>query len=441
MNSLSSIWIFVAACVSILPLIGSMFPYGFPLFSPVCAIFSFLIIIKRKQIRFGQWTFVYSILALSYFIPLALSTNIYKANYSDITNIFMFFIFFIALFNLIVSRENLKYYTHCFQVLIALFSTGFAIIGLYKFKLLLSGVKIPLFFRGNSKYPWGTSLVGDYNVYGMALLFGLVSIYFLFKRSKKLRGKYALIVSGMIIIFAAAFSGSRRTWIVLSIILIFFAISFLKYSLFGILIFRIKKRQLINIMAVVLVILSIIGIYKYIGFDSQYYQQHYLNRMGKRFVGIRDVFEKEGGAEARIKRYTFAGELFEEYNTLGLLIGKGSEYMRQYGFKFNAGDGFGYPHNLIISAFLQSGILGGLTVISYLMLSLFLYIKRVKKPIVGYLFALFMITTFYTMTSGNTIFSKKIYIFLLLLPWLIDKIYSKKQLVQNKMVQYNLKPS
>jgi O-antigen ligase len=248
-------------------------------------------------------------------------------------------------------------------------------------------------------------------------------------------------VSGMIIILAAAFSGSRRTWIVLSIILIFFAISFLKYSLFGILIFRIKKRQLINIMAVVLVILSIVGIYKYIGFDSQYHQQHYLNKMGKRFVGIRDVFEQEGGAEARIKRYTFAGGLFEEYNTLGLLIGKGSEYMRQYGSKFNARDGFGYPHNLIISAFLHSGILGGLTVIGYLMLSLFLYIKRVKKPIVGYLFALFMITTFYAMTSGNTIFSKKIYIFLLLLPWLIDKIYSKKQLVQNKMVQYNLKPS
>ena len=89
MKSLSNIWIFGASCVSVLPLIGSMFPYGFPLFSPIAIIFSFSVIIKCKKIRLGQWFFVYSILALTYLVPLALSTNIYKPNYLEIIYIFV----------------------------------------------------------------------------------------------------------------------------------------------------------------------------------------------------------------------------------------------------------------------------------------------------------------------------------------------------------------
>ena len=426
----SNIMPFGTAFVSILPLIGGMFPYGFPLFAPLAVAYcSIIIILKRIKITLGQWVLAYLILAITYILPLVVSGNIYKTNYYDVINIIVFFGFFLALSNLIKCKEVFEKYTLYFQFLMASSSTVFAIIGLYKFKLLLNNIRIPFFYPEIGTYPWGTSLVSDYNVYGLSLIFGLVSIRFLLEQRKRLWQKYTLMISGLIIFSAAAFSASRRTWIVLPIILILFAKSGLRGSLPGILMFRIKRSEFVNILAVVLVILSIFAIYtiyNYSGFAFEYTQKHYMNSMWNRFVGIRDVVGTQNRTGSRREHYAFAGELLEEQGMLGLMIGNGGEYMKQYGLQFNAEDGFGKPHNPIISAFLQSGILGGIAVVGYLILCLFLYTKNLKHPTSRYFFFLFLITSFYALTSSNTIFTKKIYILMFLLPWLINSIYSKK---------------
>jgi len=116
--------IFVASLVSILPLIGGMFPYGFPIFSPMALVFACAIFIRRKgRIEHGQWMFPYFILTFFYILSLIISGNIYSSNYYDLINIVIFFCFFTGLTMAIQSREDFEQYIFYFQFLAAIFSS------------------------------------------------------------------------------------------------------------------------------------------------------------------------------------------------------------------------------------------------------------------------------------------------------------------------------
>jgi hypothetical protein len=427
--------IFVSSLISVLPLISGMFPYGFPMFSPIAMFFCCMVIIfKQGKLKFGQWIFAYFILAITYVFPLVISGNIYRPNYYDLLNIIVFFAFFLVLTTVIECKKDFEKYTMYFQFLTIITSIGFGLIGLYKFMLLLKDIKLPLFYREIGTYPWGTSLVSDYNVYSLSMLFGLVSMCFVFDERRRVWEKFALTLGGSVVFCAAALSGSRRSWIILPFILIFAFKIVLRGSVRALFLFKIKRSYLINLLAMVFVVSSIYctyGIFSSGAVTLEVSEEHYLERMWNRLVGIRDIVITEDGRKSRTERYAFAGSILEEYGTLRLMIGDGGEYMRQYGVQFKDSGGFDKPHNPIISAFLHSGIIGGITVIGYLFVSLFFYIRNFNHGITRYFFYLFLITSFFSLTSSNNIFSKKIFVLLFLLPWLIDSVYSENAFIKD----------
>jgi hypothetical protein len=126
----------------------------------------------------------------------------------------------------------------------------------------------------------------------------------------------------------------------------------------------------------------------------------------------------------RIKRWIYAWKIFKNYTLSQKLIGSGFDYLNLYNKKFYPNkDKVDYPHNPIVSAFLYSGIIGGVVYIWFLSLSL-LYYYRYKKEI-KLLFILYLVTGFFVFFSGNSHFSVPAFSMLSVVPF-IYRYYKQK---------------
>jgi 4-amino-4-deoxy-L-arabinose transferase-like glycosyltransferase len=77
--------------------------------------------------------------------------------------------------------------------------------------------------------------------------------------------------------------------------------------------------------------------------------------------------------------------------------------MKHYGDKSEESGQTDYPHNNIISAFLYSGIFGGIVYLLFLAQVFIIYFRHRKDLLM--LLPLFLIILFFGMVSGNSIFS------------------------------------
>jgi O-antigen ligase len=107
--------------------------------------------------------------------------------------------------------------------------------------------------------------------------------------------------------------------------------------------------------------------------------------------------------------------LFSEYSFFNKLFGNGFSYLKKFGKKFyDSEDVYDYPHNLLISTLLYSGVIGFLIYIGFLFTILRLYIKYRKALL--YLFILFLFTGIFVSISGNSHFSIPSFNFISLIP-------------------------
>jgi hypothetical protein len=129
----------------------------------------------------------------------------------------------------------------------------------------------------------------------------------------------------------------------------------------------------------------------------------------------------------RITRWKFAWELWTtEYTWSNKLIGKGFDYLDQFGQKFYPDeDRVDYPHNPIISSFLYSGIIGGFFYIYFLILSFFYYWKYRKHHML--FFILFLVTFTFIFISSDSHFNVPIFAMLSLVPFITKYIVKEKQ--------------
>ena len=122
---------------------------------------------------------------------------------------------------------------------------------------------------------------------------------------------------------------------------------------------------------------------------------------------IDDSFIIEGDmtfSGSRTERWRYAWYLFSnEYNWYQKLIGKGFSYLDNYNIKFFKGTNIDYPHNPIISAFLFSGLIGGLAYIYFMIIVFWYYIKYWKHHL--FFFLCFIVIFYFTFFSANTQFS------------------------------------
>jgi O-antigen ligase len=297
-----------------------------------------------------------------------------------------------------------------------------------KLFLLLQGNKLSIIYRSGKQYPWGTSLVVDYNIFGLCLITGLLSGYYILKRQIHFTYHVAVNLMALTIFFASVFSASRRTWFVLTVLILMIAGAFLKNLMKNIFLFlstfKLKRSEFIKKLATGITLTAIIiGIVALVPKDISIKHTYQLTRIKNRFVNIINISEINLKRGSRYNRYDFAFQHINEYSILNLLIGNGSNYLKEFGQKFN-GSGYDYPHNPILSAILQSGLIGALLIVGYICYCLFLYIKNLKFEETRFYFLVTLVLSFYYFISGNSVFSSKIYIFFtLLMPFAINRIF------------------
>ena len=408
--------------------IGGAFPYGFPLFSPSVFIFLSLCIVSSQHIHVDKFIFFYLLLISVYILTIGIFGTLYPNNIFDIINGLIVLIFFIVFQSIIQNRRQFNQYTKYLQNGIFLSSFIIAGIGLVKMFFLLQGTKISLFYHGGEEYPWGSSLVADYNIFGLCLISGLISGYYILKRCMPLR--YYVVVNLMVvtIFFASVFASSRRTWIVLSFLVLMLVGVFLKnltkniFLLFST--YKLKRPEFIKKLTLGITLTAIIiGIVTLVPNDIPIKHTYQLTRIQYRFLTIKNISEINLQPSSRYNRYNYAFQLINEYSILNLIFGNGSNYLQKFGQKFN-GSGYDYPHNYILTAILQSGLIGALLVIGYICYCLFLYLKHLKFIETRFYFFIMLISSFYWFVSGNSIFTSKIYIFFaLLMPFAINRIF------------------
>jgi len=417
-----------AALVSTVLFIGGAFPYGFPLFTPSVLILLSLFIVLNKIIFVDKFILLYLFLIIIYILSIGIFGELYTENIKDLVNGIMVLIFFVLFQSIIRSRYQFNQYTKYIQNFIFLSSFIIASIGLVKFYFLLQGTEISLFHSGNRKYPLGTTLVNDYNTFGLSLISGLMSGYYIIKRNMSLHYYVAANLMALTIFIASVFSASRRTWFVLSVLILVLAGVFLKNLVKNIIhflgTFKLKRSKFLNKLTLGTTILAIImGIVTLVPKDISIKHTYQLTRIQYRFATIKNISEINLQPGSRYNRYNYAFQLINEYSILNLLIGNGSNYLQMFGQKFR-GSGNDYPHNFILTAILQSGLIGALFVIGYICYCLFLYLKHLKYKETRFYFLIMLISSFYWFLSGNSIFSSKIYIFFaLLMPLAIYRIF------------------
>lgn len=146
--------------------------------------------------------------------------------------------------------------------------------------------------------------------------------------------------------------------------------------------------------------------------------------------------ESDNFSGTRTSRWYYSWLLFKEYPVHKKVFGGGFDYHEKFGTEFGEGK-YDYPHNPFLSAFLFSGIIGGLAYIWFMFLVFYYYIKYYRYHL--YFFVCFLVTFYFSFFSANTHFSVPIYAILSIIPFLTKYIVEneKNNGVNNKVESLN----
>jgi hypothetical protein len=411
-----------------LSLYGEAFPYGVPLVLPITVIgFVWFALIKRTlsvPINLGFALFV--ICFCLYLLGVIRTARVYEHNSRDLRNAVCVLLVSVLLF----SRKALpefRSFRDGAQLIGAVAGTTLAIIGLYKFHLMVNGQKIHLLFVKGYPYPWGTSLIDDYNFYALAILCGAISCLFYLFRCSSITAKVMCIVGLCLNVISLSLSGSRRGWVTEILLLVAVLICLIRWLARGLGRFHLSSQvfspgfKTVAAVVIVAVIGPIFMRYQPAFLDSRRgTSRSALESLQFRFGTLRDP-EKSFGE--RTDRWEYSTQLLNHASPFELLFGQGFDYLRLFVVSFdtknkdNSADATleDYPHNPLISAALYSGVVGSSAVLFFILIALFRYVKHRKTD--TYFLALYFASLWFILPSYNSIFSGKCLGFLLLIPW------------------------
>ena len=224
-----------------------------------------------------------------------------------------------------------------------------AVLGAYKFWLILSKGE-PLDFvavASGGKYPWGTSLVTDYNFYALTSLVAVLSALFLTTYVRPL-GQSILALLIFFLIVVGTLAGSRRFWLVTPLILA--AQSLWMISRHGVrryrVVFSLLLLFLVGLPTFVYVVATDVFELLFTGAGNFQY----------RALSILDS-DKSLGMWLRFDRWTFAIARLEGFAPW---FGSGFDYVRRFSCEYGDCSGAGYPHMPILSAYLYGGAIAAI---------------------------------------------------------------------------------
>jgi hypothetical protein len=133
----------------------------------------------------------------------------------------------------------------------------------------------------------------------------------------------------------------------------------------------------------------------------------------------------------RTARWYYAWVIFKDYPWYKKLFGGGFDYLEMYGKEFGESE-YDYPHNPFISAFLYSGIIGGILYILFMFMVFYYYIKFWRYHI--YFFICFLVVFFFSFVSANTHFSVPVFAFFSFIPFLTKYLVERESLQNSKNI-------
>ena len=144
-------------------------------------------------------------------------------------------------------------------------------------------------------------------------------------------------------------------------------------------------------------------------YNKSIFLQAYMNRM----ASVEKIGSKK--EDTRTIRWEYSWEYYKGLPLQNQIFGDGFKYVELIGKKFKEAP-IDHPHNIFISALLYGGIFGFLTTVFFVFYLFYLYFKYWNKFSVFTIW--FLLIMFLNFSSSNSIFSSRLGIFLLILPFL-----------------------
>jgi|SRR5579862_4550728 len=409
------------AAIFCLAIYSEAFPYGIPLFFPLALVlFGYFGLVRKRfllPLNGGVVFFVGSL--LFYCIGLLKTGVAYDENRRDLQNAFGLILIIPLLFSL-TAREFTKF-RDATQSVNSSVSALIAVVGIYKFNLITLGVNVPLFWVEGRPYPWGTSLVTDYNFFAYAMLVGALSSLFCCWRVNSVARKLYYLLTFLLSIISMTFAGSRRGWVTEAVLFAALACFLLWTAMLFIVKLRanaaISNQQLRNAVAFMIVVgfIAVFALrYGHVttnpnrGIDDQ------LDDLRNRFLTLTDP---DAAFKDRSERWEYSLALLQGSSAADLIFGNGFDYLQTFASEFQTHTKEDYPHNPIISAALYSGLLGAAWVSLALLCAGFEFLLRRKDD--AYFGLLYLACVCFVLPSFNSILSGKFLMFLLVIPWLL----------------------
>jgi hypothetical protein len=277
------------------------------------------------------------------------------------------------------------------------------VLGAYKFSLFLSSAERLDFVvdASGAVYPWGTSLVTDYNFYSLTILVAILSALFLMAYVRP-SGQIVLALLVAFLIVVGTLAGSRRFWVFAPILL--GAQSIWMISRYGV------ARYSIGFSVLLLYLIGLPAILYFVAPDLFEFVFTSAWDMQFRFLTIFNYFDSNFGAGtgSRYEHWAFGINQLEGF---AAWIGSGFDYMYRFSCEFTSCGGAGYPHMPIISAFLYGGAAAAV-----MALTLYVFVTYAGWRLLDYnfdfawLFFPLLTTLLFGAISGNGPLSTRSYI-------------------------------
>ncbi len=342
------------------PLLGQSFPYGFPVFLPLLLLLSIVTCLLRisdegfSGLLVGDPWFVAICTAtfLSYVYGIVISVDV-QGPYvlREMANGIVVILLILVMANSgwsTAQRDRLVKSFASLALLIGLFVGG---IGSYKFWRLLSGEQLGFVREASSAgYPWGTSLVTDYNFFALTIMVAILSALFL-STGRRMPEQIFLGLAAAFLVGVGMLAGSRRFWVVAPLMIVI--------QLFWMVLRHGIRRNAVLINVLLLCIIGLpVAVYLYASDDFE--------RMISTGWGLQErllsILEpgREFGMSSRLLRWEFAVQQLQGFVPW---FGSGFDYLNRFSCAFGECAGPGYPHFPILSAYLYGGVMAAIVAV------------------------------------------------------------------------------
>jgi hypothetical protein len=393
----------------VLPFVGQAFPYGLPVFGPVVLLTFCVVLISRFRIdapahvnlNIGTYGLLLLLVLVTYLYGILRTDTLmdYRTHVlNDLLNGIEALMLCIASVNIPWSAERLEKYGNQVITLLFVVTTLLAGMGLYKALLLYKGIQIPFIAQGNPgrPYPWGSSLVDDYDFYSLALLCGMLGATGRIVASKRLARRFVYVAGFLLMAVAGFLSGSRRFWVLAPLLITFELFILLK-----------KKAGTVHAIGWLffVLIIVVVGVLNTTGVLDQVFGLS----VGGLDVGFRlQTLFLSHGAHGLGRRLALAQYALAMLDGWTVLLGHGFDYLRTFGCEFQSCEIQNYPHNPVLSALLYAGVAGAIAVIAFIVYVIVLVLRSLSGGKMFFFFGSCLAAEWvFVSISGNTILSVK----------------------------------